>query len=69
MGQSIIPTENTDKRPADWDDDDLLMEPKPIVLTGKEANDFVDMVLSRTPKRCAALARAFARHRRTVISE
>ena len=70
MGQSIIPTENCEKRPAEWaDDDGLFVEPKPIVLTGQEAIDFADMVLTRKPRRSEVLAKAFERYRKTVISE
>ena len=70
MGQSIIPTENCEKRPVDWaEDDGLFMEPKPIVLTGQEAIDFAEMVLSRPPKMSPALRRAAERHRKMVISE
>ncbi len=70
MGNSITPTENREQRTVDWtDDDDLLAEPKPIVLTGQEANDFAEMVLTRKPRRSEALAKAFERYRKTVISE
>ena len=70
MGQSIIPAENCEHRPVDWaDDDSLFAEPKPVVLTGKAAAEFADMVLSPPPKPAPALVRAFERHRKTVISE
>ena len=69
MGQSIIPNENTGNRPVDWADDDLFAEPKPIVLTGKAADEFAEMILSPPPKPSPALIRAFERHRKSVISE
>lgn len=68
MGQSIIPAENCEKRPVDrTDDEEGFMAP--IVLNGQEAIDFADMVLTRKPKRSEAVAKAFERYRKTVVSE
>lgn len=68
MGHSVIPAENDEKRPVDWEEDDLP-EPEPIVLTGEEAIRFVDEIFSRTPRKIEALTRAAELHRKMVISE
>jgi hypothetical protein len=70
MGESIIPTENSEKRPVDWaDDDDMSIEFKPIVLTGQDAIDFADMLLSQPPAPSPALKRALERRHKMVITE
>ena len=70
MGQSVIPEANTaPRRCRKQTDSVVIVEPKPIVLSGKAADEFVDMVFAPAPEMSPALRRAAERHRRTVISE
>jgi hypothetical protein len=69
MGQSVIPAENSEKRTAEWTDEEAAMGQKPIVLSGKAAVAFADMVLSPPPPPSPAMERAAALHRKMVVSE
>ena len=69
MGQSVIPESNTAPHRCRNSDSVVIVEPKPVILSGKAADEFVDMVLSPAPEMSPALRRAAERHRRTVISE
>ena len=70
MGQSIIPETNTAPNCCQKQVTRVvIVEPKPIVLSGKAADEMVDMVLSPAPKMSPALQRAAELYRKTVISE
>ena len=67
MGESIIPAENCEKQ--QHGKPPQSREHEPVILTGKEAVDFAEMVLSRPPKRSEALALAFTRRQSNFITE
>lgn len=50
-------------------DEVFLVEPKAITLTGKAADEFVDMVLSPAPEISSALRLAVEFYEKTVVSE
>lgn len=71
MGHSVIPEPSDEQRPQERvvDDDEAFMEPKPVVLSGQEAVDFAEMVLSRPPKPSPAFKKIAKLYRKMVVSE